>query len=450
VTNNRRVIFLALIAAGVLWGTTVPLSKLALGWIAPGWLVFARFSLAGAILMVASRSRLRQAWSPAILISGGLGYGGSVLLQNLGIERTSVTHAALLIGATPVLVALIAAALRHSVARPLAWAGFGLSLAGVAFIASGQGSGSTLGGDGLVLAAQFVSASFTVSQARLLRGRDPLAVTGLQLMSAAVMVLPVALATEHHMAGPASPAALLATVGLVIAGTVGPTALFAFGQSKVAADVAGAFLNIEPLVGAILGMALFADPLGPAQVAGGLAIVAGIGLSSYQVARGERLRAAAMTVASELALDAAGGVALASAGGVALASAGGVALASAGGVALASAGGVARADASGVARADASEPATLRTGPAAAVASLPKPGEAPSLVRRTRFPHPRDREVARQARRLGPAAHASPSAGARDHRPGAVRRSATGRRDGDASPDRKRPREPRANPRTPA
>jgi O-acetylserine/cysteine efflux transporter len=447
VTNNRRLIFAALIAAGVLWGTTVPLSKLALGWMAPGWLAFARFLLAGAILMVASRSRLRQAWSPAILISGGLGYGGSVLLQNLGIERTSVTHAALLIGATPVLVAIIAAALRHSVARPLAWAGFALSLAGVAFIASGQGSGSTLGGDGLVLAAQFVSASFTVSQARLLRGRDPLAVTGLQLMSAAVMVLPVALATEHHMAGPVSPAALLATAGLVVAGTVGPTALFAFGQSKVAADVAGAFLNIEPLVGAILGMALFADPLGPAQVAGGLAIVAGIGLSSYQVARGERSRTAAMMAAGELALDDASGVALASAGEVALASAGEVALASAGEVALASVGEWALASASGVERADASEPTTLRIGPAAAVASLPKPGEAPSLVRRTRFPHPRDKEAARQGRKIGPVARARHSAGARDHRPGAVRRSATGRRDGDASPDRKRGRGSRAQTR---
>ena len=446
-TNNRRLIFAALIAAGVLWGTTVPLSKLALGWMAPGWLAFARFLLAGAILMVASRSRLRQAWSPAILISGGLGYGGSVLLQNLGIDRTSVTHAALLIGATPVLVAIIAAALRHSVARPLAWAGFALSLAGVAFIASGQGSGSTLGGDGLVLAAQFVSASFTVSQARLLRGRDPLAVTGLQLMSAAVMVLPVALATEHHMAGPVSPAALLATAGLVVAGTVGPTALFACGQSKVAADVAGAFLNIEPLVGAILGMALFADPLGPAQVAGGLAIVAGIGLSSYQVARGERSRTAAMMAAGELALDDASGVALASAGGVALASAGEVALASAGEVALASVGEWALASASGVERADASEPATLRIGPAAAVASLPKPGEAPSLVRRTRFPHPRDKEAARQGRKIGPVARARHSAGARDHRPGAVRRSATGRRDGDASPDRKRGRGSRAQTR---
>jgi O-acetylserine/cysteine efflux transporter len=398
-TNNRRMLFPALIAAGVLWGTTVPLSKVALGWMPPAWLAFGRFALAGAILMVASRSRLRAAGSPAILISGGLGYGGSVLLQNLGIERTSVTHAALLIGATPVLVAIMAAALRHSVARPLAWAGFGLSLAGVGFIATGQGSGSTLGGDGLVLAAQLVSASFTVSQARLLRGRDPIAVTGLQLMSAAVMVLPIALITEHHLAGSMSAAALLATIGLVVAGTVGPTALFAFGQSKVAADVAGAFLNIEPLVGALMGTLLFADPLGQVQIAGGLAIMSGIGLSSYQVARGERLRRAGPAVPSEAVLAVAG------------------------------------------------DPATQRIAPAAAVASMRQPGEAPSLVRHTRFPHQRDQEAARFARRLGPAGHASASGGAGgrragvSRRPGAVRRSATGRRrDGDASPDRQRPR----------
>jgi drug/metabolite transporter (DMT)-like permease len=411
-TNSRRLIFLALIAAGILWGTTVPLSKVALGWMGPGWLAFARFSLAAAILMVASRSRLRAACSPAILISGGLGYGGSVLLQNLGIERTSVTHAALLIGATPVLVAVFAAALRHSVARPLAWAGFGLSLAGVGFIASGQGSGSTLGGDGLVLAAQLVSAGFTVSQARLLRGRDPLAVTGLQLMSAAVLVLPIALTTEHHLAGPASPAALLATLGLVLAGTVGPTALFAFGQSKVAADVAGAFLNIEPLVGTVMGMALFADPLGPVQVAGGLAIVAGIGLSSYQVARGERLRTAGLVAASEPALAVAPEPALAVA-------------------------------------AVAGEPAALRVGPAAAVPALPKPGEAPSLVRHTRFPHLRYEVAARYARRLGPAGHASRRAGAPGRRsritrrPGAGHRLRAGqRRDGGRRPGR----EPRRGP----
>jgi O-acetylserine/cysteine efflux transporter len=386
-TNSRRLIFPALIAAGILWGATVPLSKLALAWMAPGWLAFARFALAAAVLMVASRGRLRGAVSPAILVSGGIGYGGSVLLQNLGIERTSVTHAALLIGATPVLIAITAAALRHSVARPLAWAGFAMSLAGVGFIASGQGSGSSLGGDGLVLAAQLVSAGFTVSQARLLRGRDPVAVTGLQLMAAAVMVLPIAAATEPHMAGPVSGTALLATLALVLAGTVGPTVLFAFGQSRVAADVAGAFLNIEPLVGALIGVALFADPLGPVQVGGGAAIVTGISLSALQVMRGERLSRSSLATAVTGPAEVLSPTARAVSASAQAASAG---------VGPVSA--TARAVPPGA-------------GPAAAAgvassAPLREPGEAPSVVRRTRLPLPGG-DARRLARALRPAGRAS-------------------------------------------
>jgi O-acetylserine/cysteine efflux transporter len=293
-TDSRRLVFPALISAGILWGTTVPLSKLALGWLPPAWLAFTRFALAAAILMIISRGRLRGAASPAILVSGGLGFGASVVLQNFGVERTSVSHAALLIGATPVLVAILAAAFRQGVARPAAWAGFGLSLAGVAVIASGRGGGASLGGDGLVLLAQLGSAGFTVSQARLLRGRDPLAVTAVQLLAAAVVTLPLALMSEGLHVGHASPAALMATVGLIVAGTVGPTTLFAFGQSHVSADVAGAFLNLEPLVGAITGVVLFSDPVGLAQLAGGAAILTGIVLSSLQVVRAERrLRASA-------------------------------------------------------------------------------------------------------------------------------------------------------------
>jgi drug/metabolite transporter (DMT)-like permease len=293
-TRSRRLVFPALISAGILWGTTVPLSKLALEWLPPAWLAFTRFALAAALLMLISRGRLRAAISPAILISGGLGFGSSVVLQNFGVERTSVAHAALLIGATPVLVAVLAAMFRQGVARPVAWAGFGLSLAGVAVIASGKGGGASMGGDGLVLLAQLGSAAFTVSQPRLLRGRDPLAVTAMQLLAAAVVTLPLALMSGGLPTGHVSHTALLATAGLVAVGTVGPTSLFAFGQSHVAADVAGAFLNLEPLVGAVVGTVIFADPLGPVQLAGGAAILAGIGLSSLQVIGAERrLRAAA-------------------------------------------------------------------------------------------------------------------------------------------------------------
>lgn len=300
--SSRRLVFPALVAAGVLWGTTVPLSKVALDWLGPAWLTFARFGLAAAVLVLVSRSRLRAAWSPAVVLSGAAGYGGSVLLQNIGVQRTSVTHAALLIGATPVLVAIMAAILRHSVARPVAWLGFALSLAGVTVIAGRQGSGSTLGGDGLVLAAQLVSAAFTVSQARLLRGRDPVAVTALQLSAAAVAVLPVALMTEAMPGRPAGSATLLAVIALVLAGTVLPTTLFAAAQARVPADVAGAFVNLEPLVGAAAGTMLFGDPLGQVQLVGGAAIVAGIMLSSVQAIRsGHQPRAAAASATAAVA-----------------------------------------------------------------------------------------------------------------------------------------------------
>jgi O-acetylserine/cysteine efflux transporter len=289
-TDNRRLVLPALISAGILWGTTVPLSKLALWWLAPVWLAFARFALAAAILMLFSRGRLRAAVSPAILISGALGFGGSVVLQNVGIQRTSVAHAALLIGATPVLVAILAAVFRQGLARPAAWAGFGLSLAGVAVVASGKGGGATVSGDSLVLLAQLGSAGFTVSQPRLLRGRDPIAVTAVQLLAAAFAALPVALITEGTRTGHASMVAVLATGALVVVGTVAPTALFAYGQSHVSADVAGAFLNLEPLVGAAVGTVVFADPLGRLQLAGGAAILLGIGLSSLQAVRAERQR----------------------------------------------------------------------------------------------------------------------------------------------------------------
>ena len=83
------------------------------------------------------------------------------------------------------------------------------------------------------------------------------------------------------LAGAAGAGPVLATVALAVAGTLAPFTLFAYGQSRVPAQVAGAFLNLEPLVGALAGVVFFGDPVGPKQLAGGLAVVAGIGLSAW-------------------------------------------------------------------------------------------------------------------------------------------------------------------------
>jgi drug/metabolite transporter (DMT)-like permease len=294
--RNRSRAVAALIAAGLLWGTTVPLSKVALAAFPAAWLTFARFGIACLILLAISRSGIRAAFRPAILASGAIGYGGSVLLQNAGIARTSVSHAALLIGAVPVLVAIMAAVWHRRLARPAAWAGFAVSLAGVVLVTAGRGAGpgGAGSGDGLVLASVLLSAALMVAQPGLLRGRDPVAVTAVQFLGAAVGVLPVAAVSGGVTLPPGGGLVpILATLALAVAGTLAPFTLFAYGQKRVPAEFAGAFVNIEPVVGAVAGVVVFGDPAGLAQVAGGLAILAGIVMSSWRA--GAKARAGSGT-----------------------------------------------------------------------------------------------------------------------------------------------------------
>jgi O-acetylserine/cysteine efflux transporter len=299
VNRNRGVA--ALVVAGVAWGTSVPLSKVALTWLDPGWLTAVRFTLAAAVLLAAlgcqptGRRKLRAAFSWPVLAWGAFGYGGAVLVQNCGVARTSVTHAALLIGAGPVLIAVFTALWRHVVARPLAWVGFAVSLAGVAAVAGGQGGGATATGDALVFTSTMFIAAMTVAQARLLRHRDPVAVTAIQFAGAAVAMLPFAACTSGLPAAPSGAGPVLTVIALTAAATLLPFTLFAYAQRRVPAEVAGAFLNLEPLVGASIGIVAFGDPVGPRQALGGAAIVAGIALSSLPALRRRKPVLAAAT-----------------------------------------------------------------------------------------------------------------------------------------------------------
>jgi drug/metabolite transporter (DMT)-like permease len=277
---NRKRALLALAAAGALWGLTVPLSKLSLEWLGAGWLTVARFALAAPLLAIAARRGLRGALTPGIAVSGAIGYGLVILLQNAGIAHTSVSHAALIVGAVPALVAVLAAAARTGASGPAAWSGYGIALAGVALVAGGGGSGTSLAGDGLVLGSVLLSASFIVIQPRLLAGRDPMGVTAVQLGAGALAGLPAAVLAEGAPPAPHALGPVVAVVALALAGTLLPFALFAYGQAHVPAELAGAFVNLEPLIGAATGAVVFHDAFGAVQGLGAAAVVAGIALST--------------------------------------------------------------------------------------------------------------------------------------------------------------------------
>ena len=278
-TNNRSAIF-ALAAAGTLWGLNVPLTKLALGWLGPGWLTVARFAVAAPLLALVGRRGIRDALTPAVLASGAIGFGAVIVLQNAGIERTSVSHAAVVIGAAPVLVALIAAGLGQTATRPFTWAGYGVALVGIALVAGAGGGGSTPRGDLLVLTSVVVSATFVAIQPRLLAGRDAAAVTAVQFGGGALVALPMAVVTGGVPHGPAAATPALAVAALALAGTPLPFWLFALGQARVPAEFAGAFLNLEPVVGAAAGWLALGEPAAIGQILGMVAVLVGVAMST--------------------------------------------------------------------------------------------------------------------------------------------------------------------------
>src|SRR4051812_9757002 len=122
--QHRSFALIALTTAGLLWGTTVPLTKVALGWLGPGWLTVVRFAIAALLLAIPARRHLRAALTGPVLAWGAAGFGIVLIGQNAGIERTSVSHAALLVGSVPIMVALMALATGRSRVGPLSWAGF--------------------------------------------------------------------------------------------------------------------------------------------------------------------------------------------------------------------------------------------------------------------------------------------------------------------------------------
>jgi len=278
--NTRTFALLALTTAGVLWGTTVPMTKVALGWLGPGWLAVVRFAIAALLLAIPARRQLRAALTPAILGWGAAGFGVVLVVQNAGVARTSVSHGSLLNASIPILVAIIAAVSGKSRIGALSWTGFALATAGVIVVASGDGGSATLTGDGLVLASVGLCAAFVAAQPRLLAGRDPMAVTAVQFAAGGLIALPFAIGFDTPLAAPTSLGPVLAVAGLIVGGTLLPFTLLAYGQARVAPEVAGAFLNLEPLVGALAGFALFGDPAGIVQVLGALAVLGGIGLTA--------------------------------------------------------------------------------------------------------------------------------------------------------------------------
>ena len=277
--------FAALALAGTIWGASFVVGKLALVELSVPHLMLYRFvfaSLGFLPLLLHARPGLKRSDWRIVAIAAVIGVPVQFLMQFGGLARTTASHAALMIGTAPVLVAIAAFIFLRERLRPLAWIALVASTIGVALIVMQTGDTSatfeskpTVIGDMLVLASMFAAVVWILVSKQLMAHHSPIAVSGVITITGTVAlaawVIPHDGMPPTHLAN----STWLAIGALGLIATTLSTVLWNWGLAHTDAGKAGAFINLEPVVGAALGVWLLHETLGSNAILGGALIVGG-------------------------------------------------------------------------------------------------------------------------------------------------------------------------------
>lgn len=288
-------------AAGCLWGTGFYLGRIALNEMSVEHMVLYRFLFACVGLLpvaLLNRVRFTGAEIRILLISAAFGVPIQFLIQFHGLAHTTVSHAALMVGSMPVLLAAAAAIFAGERLDAIGWAALVASTIGAALIVLGGHHGPekqgepTLYGDLLVVLSLCTALAFILLSKKLMQSHSPVVVTAYTIVAGTLMLAVWTLGPlifnpwrQHKIPPlPVAHISLTAWAALAISGlacTATTTFLWNWGIHHVPASRAGVFLNIEPALGSYLGVRLLGEHLGPhAWIGGALILGAAIVLTS--------------------------------------------------------------------------------------------------------------------------------------------------------------------------
>jgi drug/metabolite transporter (DMT)-like permease len=274
--------YVACALAGCCWGTGFYFGKIILSAMGVGHMVLCRFLFAClALLPFALRHRPRlsgREWR-LLLVASFLGIPVQYLVQFYGLSLTTVSHASLMVGSVPVLLGGAATLFAGERLDAVGWVALIVSSLGVALIVAGGhhaggGHGPSLAGDMLILASLFISLFWILMNKRLMERHPPEVITVYGIYTGSAMMAAWVLLTDGPL--PVHGIPLRVWVAAVASGvfcTAGATLLWNWGIHRVPASRAAVFLNIEPLLGSLLGMRLLGDRLGPSAWVGGALIL---------------------------------------------------------------------------------------------------------------------------------------------------------------------------------
>ena len=259
-------------------------------------LLATRFVLAAALLWLlvvctgsAGELRaLRRRDAGIALALGAVGYGAQAGGYFAALERLDVSLLSLLIYTFPVIVTVAAIALgRESPSRRTAVA-LALASTGLALVLVGAGAGALDAlGTMLGLGAAVVYSAYILISEGVAARVGPLVLSALVCTGAAITLTLAGLAGGDLEPAGVSTTGFAWLGGLAVVSTVGAIALFFAGLRRVGPTSASILSTLEPVAAVALAVVVFAESLGPAQLAGGgLVLLAVLAVRTSQIDEG--------------------------------------------------------------------------------------------------------------------------------------------------------------------
>lgn len=275
--------------AAVLLGASVVAVRVAVRDVPPFSLAVLRFGLGWLLLALAllalapGRLRVARRSLPLLALLGAVFFAAFPVTFNTGLRFTEASRGALMLAAMPIWSATLGRAVGERLGgRQLA--GVGLSVAGIglAFAEPGRagGGGEALVGDGLLLLTGLLGAVYGLLAKRALAVDAPATVTSYAMLSGTLLLLPWALIEGLVPALGRLDGRLLAVVAFLAApGGAVAFLLWTWSLSRLTPTRVAVYVNLNPIVAALLGVLLLGERrswlfvLGFAAVVGGVLLV---------------------------------------------------------------------------------------------------------------------------------------------------------------------------------
>lgn len=280
----------AMLVLAVMWGLSIPVTKLGLETVPPLTLTAMRFAVAVPLLFLfaVGKQRLSRGALPRAAALGVLGIGVGQVAQAFGIQGTAASVGTIISATIPVFVVVFAALRLKQPVTGRQQLGLLAAFAGIALVAFGHDEGdalqSTVSGVACMLLSAVAIAFYYVWSVELTRDYGTAAVAAWSTLFGFIALAPwagwEASRVPIHLTMQAVGVAVYLGVMVSVAGLF----LWLHILHTVPAPVAASVQYLQPVFGIAAASAMFGDRLGALFAAGVALILGGLALA----VRGQR------------------------------------------------------------------------------------------------------------------------------------------------------------------